>query len=65
MDLEGEVTLTSKEGYLVKTEKAHVNIDSKIIEGDGYVEGAGPTGEIMGTNGFKVESRDKGNFRVL
>ncbi|MBA3813864.1 MAG: LPS export ABC transporter periplasmic protein LptC [Alphaproteobacteria bacterium] len=58
--LQENVTLTSTDGYLIKTEKARINIDKKIIEGDDFIEGSGPTGAIMGTNGFKVENHPHG-----
>ena len=48
LNLEGNVTLTSTDGYHFKTESAHLDIDNKIIEGDSYIEGEGPTGKIMG-----------------
>ncbi len=60
LNLEGKVTLTSTDGYHVQTERASVAIDNKIIEGNEYVEGEGPAGEIMGTQGFKVENRPQG-----
>ena len=60
LNLEGNVTLNSTDGYHVQTEKARVTIDNKIIEGDNYIEGEGPTGKIRGQNGFKVETRPQG-----
>ena len=65
LNLEGEVTLTSTDGYNVRTEKAHVTLDNKVIEGDNYIEGEGPTGAIMGQKGFKVESRPTGKVITL
>lgn len=65
LDLEGDVTLVSTDGYRVQTEKAQVSIDNKIIEGNSYIEGEGPTGAIMGEKGFKVESRPKGKVLTL
>ena len=43
LNLEENVTLTSTDGYRVQTEKARVTLDNKIIEGDDYIEGEGPT----------------------
>lgn len=60
LDLEGDVTLTSTDGYRLKTESAHLDVDDKIIDGDSYVEGEGPAGSIMGTNGFKVVDKAHG-----
>ena len=60
LNLEGDVTLTSSDGYRLKTEHAHVDSDEKIIEGDSYIEGEGPAGSIMGQNGFKVENKAEG-----
>ncbi|OJW50617.1 MAG: hypothetical protein BGO67_05965 [Alphaproteobacteria bacterium 41-28] len=60
LNLKGGVKLTSTEGYLVKTEQAEVAIEKKVIEGSSYIEGEGPTGKIMGKNGFKIENRPKG-----
>ena len=60
LTLEDNVTLNSTDGYHIKTEKAHISIDNKIIEGDRFIEGNGPTGEIRGEKGFKVESRSGG-----
>lgn len=65
LNLEGDVTLTSTDGYLVKTEKALVTLDNKVIEGDTYIEGEGPTGKIMGKKGFKVENRPQGKVLTL
>ena len=60
LTLEKNVVLTSTDGYNIKTDKAHVTIDNKTIEGNHYIEGKGPTGEIMGEKGFKVETRPEG-----
>ena len=60
LDLSEEVTLTTSDGYVVKTESAHIDINDKKIEGDYRIEGEGPGGEIMGTNGFIIENRPKG-----
>jgi len=60
LTLEENVILTSTDGYHIKTDKAHLTIDNKMIEGDHYIEGKGPTGEIMGAKGFKVETRPEG-----
>ena len=60
LNLEGDVILTSTDGYFVKTEKARVTFDNKVIEGDNYVEGKGPSGEIMAQDGFKVENQPQG-----
>jgi lipopolysaccharide export system protein LptC len=60
LNLEGDVTLTSSDGYRLKTEHAHVDTEEKIIEGDSYIEGEGPAGSIMGQNGFKVENKAEG-----
>lgn len=64
LKLEGNVTLTSTDGYHVQTEKARVSVDNKIIEGDTPIEGEGPTGKIKG-EGFKVESRHEGKVLTL
>lgn len=60
LTLEDNVTLTSSDGYNIKTEKAYLTLDNKIIEGNHYIEGKGPAGEIMGEKGFKVETRPQG-----
>lgn len=60
LDLSQDVILTSSDGYVVKTESAHIDINDKQIEGNAYIEGEGPGGEIMGTNGFIIETRPKG-----
>lgn len=60
LTLEENVTLTSTDGYHIKTEKARLSVDGKIIEGDAFIEGNGPTGEIRGPKGFKVETRPGG-----
>src|SRR5207249_1749401 len=65
LNLEGDVVLTSTDGYHVQTEKARVTVDNKLIEGDNYIEGKGPTGEIMGKEGFKVENRAQGKVLTL
>ena len=64
LTLEDKVTLTSTDGYHITTEKARIGIDSKIIEGDNFIEGKGPTGEIMGTKGFKVETQENGKKKI-
>lgn len=60
LNLEGDVTLTSTDGYKLKTESASVDTEDKIVEGNSYIEGSGPAGSIMGTNGFKVENKAHG-----
>lgn len=60
LNLEGEVTLTSSDGYQIKTEKADVDTETKIIEGNSYIEGEGPAGSIKGKDGFKVENKTHG-----
>jgi len=60
LQLQGDVTLTSTDGYLVKTQKANVDTENKTIEGNSPIEGKGPAGSIKGADGFKVESREKG-----
>jgi len=60
LTLEEKVVVTSTDGYNVETEKALLTIDNKTIEGDHFIKGIGPTGEIMGEKGFKVESRPQG-----
>jgi lipopolysaccharide export system protein LptC len=60
LNLEGNVTVTSTDGYLIKTEKAHVTLDNNTIEGNSYIEGEGPAGTMRGKNGFKVENRHNG-----
>ena len=64
LNLEENVTLTSTDGYDVKTEQARITIDNKIIEGDSYIAGEGPTGKIKG-QGFKIEKRPGGNVITL
>lgn len=59
LDLKGDVTLTSTDGYHVQTKEARVTVDDKIVEGDSYIEGEGPAGEIKG-EGFKIENRAQG-----
>ncbi|MBI2707422.1 MAG: LPS export ABC transporter periplasmic protein LptC [Proteobacteria bacterium] len=65
LGLDGGVVLTSTDGYHVQTEKAQISLDTKVIEGNVYVEGEGPTGSIKGQNGFKVESRPGGKVLTL
>lgn len=60
LDLRGNVTLVSTDGYHAQTEKARITMDQKVIEGDNYIEGEGPTGEIMGKHGFRIENRPHG-----
>jgi lipopolysaccharide export system protein LptC len=60
LDLEGEVTLTSTDGYHVQTEKARVSFDNSVIEGDSIIEGEGPSGNLRGQNGFKIENKSGG-----
>ena len=65
LNLKGSVTLNSTDGYHVQTEKARINVDDKIIEGDTYIEGEGPTGKIMGKNGFKITTLPEGKKVIL
>jgi lipopolysaccharide export system protein LptC len=55
LNLKGGVKLTSTSGYLVETDQADVAIDKKVIHGKSYVKGKGPTGEIMGEEGFIIK----------
>lgn len=64
LDLKGKVTLVSTNGYHVQTEKAHVDIGSKVIEGDSLIEGDGPSGKLRGQNGFKIENQAEGKKRI-
>lgn len=63
LELSGNVTLTSTDGYQVKTEKANVSLDSKVIEGNLPIQGEGPKGSLQGKNGFRIEV--KGNGKVI
>jgi lipopolysaccharide export system protein LptC len=63
LNLEGDVTLTSSDGYKVITQSAQMEVDSKTIEGNKHVEGQGPAGSIMGQDGFRIE--DKGNGQKI
>lgn len=65
LDLDGDVVLISTDGYRAKTQKAQATLDAKIIEGNHYFEGEGPTGSLRGQNGFKVESRPQGKVLTL
>lgn len=60
LTLKENVTLNSKDGYKFDTQEVHVNIDNKIIDGDHFIEGEGPTGKIRGEKGFTVETRPEG-----
>ncbi len=59
LELSGNVTLTSTDGYQVKTEKANVSLDSKIIEGNMPIQGEGPKGSLQGQDGFRIEIKGK------
>lgn len=65
LNLKGGVTVTSTDGYNIQTEEASISVDHKIIEGDDYIEGEGPTGKLKGTKGFKVESLPEGKILTL
>ena len=58
--LEENVVLKSTEGDVIETERAQVDLNNGNIEGDRPITGEGPTGAIMGQDGFKVEKRPKG-----
>ncbi len=60
LNLEGKVTLTSTDGYYIETERAHVTLNDKVIEGDTYIAGEGPPGKFIGQNGFKIENHTQG-----
>jgi hypothetical protein len=63
LNLEGAVILTSTDGYNVTTKEAQIKFDSnntKVIEGNSYIEGEGPTGRFKGQKGFIVETRPQG-----
>lgn len=59
LTLEENVVLTSTDGDLIKTEKAHVDLDKGIISGNNPIEGKGKAGEFKG-EGFQVEKRAHG-----
>jgi lipopolysaccharide export system protein LptC len=59
LTLERNVVLTSTNGDVIKTEKAHVDLDKGIISGKNPIEGKGETGEFKG-EGFQVEKRPHG-----
>jgi LPS export ABC transporter protein LptC len=59
LTLEKNVVLTSTKGDVIKTEKAHVDVDKGVISGNSPIEGKGETGEFKG-EGFRVEKRAKG-----
>lgn len=59
LTLEKNVVLTSTKGDVIKTEKAHVDIDKGVISGNSPIEGKGETGEFKG-EGFRVEKRAQG-----
>ena len=60
LNLKGEVTLTSTDGYHIKTENAHVTLNNKVIEGNSYIAGEGPSGKFRGQDGFKIETHPQG-----
>lgn len=60
LTLENKVILSSTEGDVIETEKAQVDLNTGNIEGDLPITGEGPTGAIMGQDGFKVEKRPSG-----
>ncbi len=64
IDLKDSVVLTSTDGYTVTTQEAHVTLDNKVIEGNSMIKGEGPAGSLMGTNGFKIETKAK-NKKVI
>jgi len=59
LTLEENVVLTSTSGDVIKTEKAHVDLDKGIISGNNPIEGKGEAGEFKG-EGFRVEKRAHG-----
>lgn len=59
LTLERNVVLTSTNGDVIKTERAHVDLDKGIISGNNPIEGKGETGEFKG-EGFQVEKRAHG-----
>lgn len=60
LNLEGDVTLTSTDGYHVKTAKANVSLDNKTVTGNQLIEGEGPTGAIRGQEGFEIKTSAEG-----
>jgi lipopolysaccharide export system protein LptC len=67
--LQGDVTLTHSNGYVVKTSAAAINMDDGIATSDKPTEGEGPRGQIQGEGFHMDEEHDQiiftGNSRIL
>ena len=58
LSLEGTVALYSDQGYEFHTERAVIDLDARIAEGNRPVEGQGPLG-LLTANGFRIEGPDR------
>jgi lipopolysaccharide export system protein LptC len=65
LNLDGDVILTTTDGYRVKTEKANVTLSSKTIQGGDPVEGSGPKGTLKGADGFEIRHQEGGDIITL
>lgn len=61
VDLVGDVVMFHDEGFEVKTDIAHVDLQAGVAEGDRPVEAQGPTGTLT-SEGFRVEERGERIF---
>ena len=61
VDLIGDVIVFHDEGFEVKTQFAHINLNGGTAEGDEPVEAHGPTG-LLNSEGFRIENEGERIF---
>jgi lipopolysaccharide export system protein LptC len=56
---QNNVTLTTSDGYVFKTNKAQLHLKTHIADGHDPISGHGPTGQIEADKGFKMDKNKK------
>ncbi|MFN7365361.1 MAG: LPS export ABC transporter periplasmic protein LptC [Alphaproteobacteria bacterium] len=59
---EEDVHVTTSDGYILDSDKAHLHLNSKQTKGEGAVNAQGPTGTIHGNQGYTLTQ--EGNLHV-
>ena len=65
VDLNGDVVLSTSDGYIVETESAAIDINNQTVDGNVPVTAEGPMGSLKSQNGFTVVEGDQGKTITL
>lgn len=65
IDLNGDVLLSTSDGYVVKTQSAAIDINTQTVDGNEPVTAEGPLGSLKSEDGFIVEENDNGKVITL